>query len=259
MCYPFTSQIIIRHNKQQQITANYLVPNHSHHHCVPTTVYFRTSCRSVLAPAPPAGHHDRKKAGWSAQGPPYRWRCWRSWKVRCRRRHDQTNPDRKNGFMSKLCRLLILKTNKLLHCEICWENWCTDLVTNQPLWSVRKRVLMGIQPNSVTVLMYVAVETEEDHESAKEVQPAQQVCELDNHRKSCAAWCCFFSSYSDCDFTVPVPSFSDSCPSQVLTRTPCPGPEEPPSTTCPSREAFSGTSRGWKSTLRGLLMHVWFL
>lgn len=90
ICYPFTLQIIIHHNKQQQIIGNYLVPNHCHHHCAPTTVYFQTSCRSVLAPALPAGHHDRKKAGWSAKGPPYRWRRWRSWKVRRRRRHDQT-------------------------------------------------------------------------------------------------------------------------------------------------------------------------
>lgn len=108
----------------------------------------------------------------------------------------KTWPNHPVSFMSKQQTPDIrvdLKTNKLLHCEICWENWCTDLVTNQPLWSVWKRVLMGIQPNSVTVLMYVAVETEEDHELAKEVQPAEQVCELDNHRKSCAAWYCFFS------------------------------------------------------------------
>uniref|UniRef100_A0A4W6D830 Citrate synthase lysine methyltransferase n=1 Tax=Lates calcarifer TaxID=8187 RepID=A0A4W6D830_LATCA len=50
-----------------------------------------------------------------------------------------------------------------------------------------------------------------------------------------------------------------SSPAQLLTRTPCPGPEELPSTTCPSREAFCGMASGWKATSSGFLQHVWFL
>lgn len=72
---------------------------------------------------------------------------------------------------------------------------CTDLVTIHPLSLVWYRVLMGIHPNSVTVLMYFAAETEEGYRWAEAAVPDKQVCEQKpravirrkNHRESCAA------------------------------------------------------------------------
>lgn len=65
-----------------------------------------------------------------------------------------------------------------LICPICELSCaCTDLVTIHPLLSVWNRVLTGTHPNSVTVLMYFAAETEVDHEWAEATQPDQQVRE----------------------------------------------------------------------------------
>lgn len=58
---------------------------------------------------------------------------------------------------------------------------------------------------------------------------------------------------------LPVLFFMCSSPDQVLTRTPCPGPEELPTTAWPTKEAFLGTFRGWKQVSRRFLQHVWFL
>lgn len=129
-----------------------------------------------------------------------------------------------------------------------------------------------MHPNSVTVLMYFATKTEVDHKLKQRNQTNRFACVKykgsDEEEESQKVMCYIrphdFANisvqfFSNLHLTVPFPFFICSSPAQLLTRSPCPGPEELPNTTCPSREAFCGISSGWNCAPSGFLQHVRFL
>lgn len=137
----------------------------------------------------------------------------------------------------------------------------TDLLTTQSPVLVWYRVLTGMHPNWVTVVKYLAAETRSGSHGSRGSATRQAGLFVINTREchvlQTNTWLCNFSLWFP--LIVPDPVFVFSSPYQLLTRTPCPGPEEAPNTTWPIRVAFLGTASGWKSGLRCCLVHVRFL
>lgn len=188
-----------------------------------TKPFFQRSGRSGLAPASPTLHPRRNLAGWTSQDPQFRWHRHRSWKVGHRWRRSQTT------------------------CKDCWLHTAGNVVSFGK-WLMH---WPHCQPSSE-----IGVKETGDRNAVRHGDNIPVFCcgskqitsclekhnrlsrSLERKKKITAGhvqqvFLLLSSPAALMILNVPVKFPNDSSPCQASIRSPCPKPEEAPSTACP--------------------------